>query len=626
MTLVENTTEGASADSKNVNDVKVPIVELKRVALDAADAVATKSAPETQTSKVDPARKFELEDHPIGEYPPIKVAVIGAGLSGITAGALLPVKVPGIDLTIYEKNTEVSGTWLENVYPGVRCDIPANVYQSTFSPKTQWTEEYARGEEIREYWQSVARKHNVYQYIKFRRQITKAEWSEDEAKWVLDVKDLETGDEGKERYDFVVTAIGHFNAWKFPDYPGINDFKGHLRHSSNWDPSYDPTGKKIAVIGNGASGIQIVPQLQKVAQHLDHYARSRTWIAGSFGGEGVRTPEPKYFTKEQLKAFEDPETYHQFRKELETKFFKRFGAQFKGSKQNETLKAEFLQLMAERLKERPEILDEIVPDFSPHCRRLTPGPGYLEALQKENVSFIRTPIERFTETGIRTTDGVERQVDAIICATGANVERAPPFSIIANGIDLKQAWRPDGLWGFPYSYLGVATPSFPNLLFLQGPNASGASGTIPHSAENQATYIAKLLRKAQHQGIKTIVPQKEAADDFVAYSDAFFPRTVLSQDCSSWANGRRPGARIHGLWPGSASHVNYVRRDPRWEDYEYTYKTPSGNRFAYFGNGWTRKELEEDADLTPYLKLPEQIDLRSYHEDWFEVYHSVAFL
>jgi len=543
-----------------------------------------------------------------------QVAVVGAGISGVTAGVLLPVKVPDIELQIFDKNADVGGTWYENIYPGVRCDIPANVYQSTFEPRTQWTEEYAQGAEIRDYWQGIARKYNVYQYLRLRRKIAGAEWDDETGTWTLSVENLESGEEYKVTVDAVITAIGRFNAWRIPDYPGISEYKGHLRHSSNWEPEFDPAGKTIAVIGNGASGIQIVPSLQKVAKHLDHYARSKTWIAGSFGGEGEgRTLEPKYFAAELLKSFEDPDTYHKWRKELESKFYKRFATIFKDTKENTKLREEFIKLMASRLQKKPELLDQLIPDFSPNCRRLTPGPGYLEAIAEDNVSFIRTPISHFTADSLVTIDGISRKVDAVICSTGANIDTKPPFPITAHGLSLADAWDPN-----PLTYLGVASPSFPNLLFLLGPHAAGHSGTVPNQIETQLTYISKLLRKVSSQGIKSFAPSQAATDEFVAYADSFFPKTVFSENCSSWANGGKPGSRIHGHWPGSASHLNFVRKDPRWEDWEWKIRSESGNRFAWFGNGWTEKEAKGEGDLTPYLKRPDQIDLRSYHEEWFE--------
>jgi cation diffusion facilitator CzcD-associated flavoprotein CzcO len=583
---------------------------------------------------------FKIRERPVDHHRELKVAVIGGGLSGITAGILLPKKVPNINLTIIEKNGDLGGTWLENAYPGVRCDVPAHVYQSTFEPNTQWSEVFAQGPEILAYWQGLAKKHDVFSKTRFNSKVTGAYWDETRSQWHVKINDTRTQQARDEYYDFVIPAIGHFNEWKLPEYPGIETFKGHLRHSSNWDPKFEPSGRRVAVIGNGASGVQVVPNLQPLVSHLDHYARSPTWIAGAFAGSLERQLEPTPYSAEQLESFQDPEKYHEFRKALETTFWRRYETQLKGTKESEQAISDFRDLMAKRLEAKPELLEQLVPDFSPHCRRLTPGPGYLEALTKDNVSFIRTPIERVTEDGIVTNDGVHRPVDAIICSTGANVDFAPPFPIVSGEVDLSRDWRPEGRYGFPYTYLGVGMPGFANLMFLHGkfsfdanslidghstnkryligPNASGASGTLTQAAETQVAYIAKVLRKVANQDIATITPQKQAADDFVEYCDAFFPRTVLSENCSSWANGGRPGGRIHGMWPGSAAHVTWVRREPRWEDFDYTY-VRTKNRFAWLGNGRRDRESDPDSDATPYLKVAGSVDLRDYHESWWDL-------
>ncbi|KAL3482110.1 hypothetical protein BJX99DRAFT_268504 [Aspergillus californicus] len=579
------------------------------------------STPPTQVNlKAENKPSFQIEEHPIDDVRPIKVGVIGAGLAGITAGVLLPVKLPGLDLRIYDKNADVGGTWFENTYPGVRCDIPAHVYQSGFEPNTQWTEEFAQGHEIRDYWQGIARKYDVYQYLRPQTKVEHAEWNGEKGKWKLTVRNLKEDTVYEEELDVVLNAIGHFNAWKLPDYPGINSFKGPLFHSSNWDHTVDLTGKRIALIGNGASGLQVLPSIQPIAAHVDHYARNRTWIADSFGTVGVRRLEPNTIPQERRDAFTaDADTYLEYRKSIESGYFSRFGAIFKDSPINADLREQWTKLMLSRISEKPDLADKIIPDFPPNCRRPTPGPGYLEALCKPNVDYIQTHIDHFTTDSIVTKDGTARQVDIVICSTGANVDHSPPFSILANGLDLKTAWQHTGHFGFPYNYLGVATPGFPNLLWIGGPNATGHGGSVPNSIENQITYIAKILRKVRSQGIKSITPSKSATDDFLEYSDSFFPRTVWTDNCSSWYNGGRPGARIHGLFPGSAAALNYLRRDPRWEDWEYGYVNESGNRFAYFGNGWTRREITPGSDLTPHLRKPGDVDLRTYLEGWVDV-------
>ncbi|KAF4773605.1 hypothetical protein HER10_EVM0002339 [Colletotrichum scovillei] len=564
---------------------------------------------------------FLIEEHPIDEHQSVRAIVVGAGISGITAAILLPAKVPNLDLVIYERNNDLGGVWHTNIYPGVRCDVPAHAYQATFAPSTDWTEAYATGSEIQSYWQDVADKYNVRKYIRFRHSVTSAEWSEEKARWIVKIQT----DDGvvTDEANFLITATGHFSDPKLPQYPGIDKFEGHLRHTSNWDPGFDPRGKRIAVIGNGASGLQVLPQLQKVAARVDHYARNKTWVAAPIGGEDLAD----YVAGNIEDARTDPERYLKFRKALEAKLFSRFGGIFKDGAQNAAAEDYIKELMRVRLGANSKLADEIVPEFPVGCRRLTPGPGYLEALTAENVNYITDRISEFTETGIRTVDDTLREVDAVICSTGHDITFSTQFPVVYKGLDLQKAWRPGGKPGFPDTYLGMLAPEVPNFITVLGPNATGPAGTLCHAVENQLTYVAKILRKFATQGLRTIAPTIAATRDFRAYTEAFFPRTVMSEYCSSWYNGGIKGGRIHGLWPGSAAHVDLVRKDPRWEDFEYTYQNAQGNRFGWLGNGWTKKDVAAahgdagvELDLTPWLEkgaLSGDLDLKSYHEKWW---------
>ncbi|KAL1591671.1 hypothetical protein SLS60_011669 [Paraconiothyrium brasiliense] len=343
---------------------------------------------------------LELEEHPVDEVRRLRVAVVGAGISGITAGIFLPAKVPNIDLVIYERNNDIGGTWHTNIYPGVRCDVPAHAYQATYEASDQWSTAYAEGAEIKAYWKRIVEKYDlVTKYIKLNSRVDKAEWSEEQGKWLVTV----TANEEKfvDAVDFLVTATGHFADPRLPEYPGIDEYEGHMRHSSNWDPDFHPNGKRIAVIGNGASGLQVVPQLQKVAARVDHYARNKTWVAAPIGGENLA----QFVADNIERARTSPEEYLEFRKELEIQLFSRFGGIFKNGAKSKDAKDAITKLMKERLGDRTDLLDSILPDFAPNCRRLTPGPGYLEALTADNVDYVTVPIERFTRTGIQTVDG-----------------------------------------------------------------------------------------------------------------------------------------------------------------------------------------------------------------------------
>lgn len=526
---------------------------------------------DAQTTYYPHPTPFTLSERPIDAYRQLKVAVVGAGLSGVSAAALLPVKVPRIRLTVFEKNADVGGTWLENAYPGVRCDIPAHVYQSSFEPNTQWSEEYAQGAEIRAYWQRVARKYGVYERLRLRTKVTGSYWEERRAQWRLEIEDA-GGERETLYFDFVVHAIGRFNSWRLPEYPGMEKFEGPLFHSSNYDQSFDHRGKAVATIGNGASGIQITPALQKECKRVDHYVRSPTWVAGAFTPWLKARQEGPMLIPELIKEeFKNEDVYLTYRKKLEGGFYRVYAGQIAESDASKAIPAKLTALMKERLGggEKPPLIDELLPDFPPNCRRLTPGPGYLESLLRDNVELIRTPISHFTEDGIVTQDGTHRKVDAIICSTGANTNCAPPVPIVSGDIDLSRDWKPiekqpDSKFGFPYSYFGVGVPGFPNMSFILGPNPAGPTGTLVNAAETQIAYIAKMLRKISTQGIRTMAPSKAAADDFVEYCDAFFPRTNLTRKCSSWSNSGIPGSRIHGHWPGSAAHLTEVRREPRY--------------------------------------------------------------
>jgi cation diffusion facilitator CzcD-associated flavoprotein CzcO len=244
------------------------------------------------------------------------------------------------------------------------------VYQSTFSPNTQWQEEYATGPEIRRYWQSVARKYDLYSKIRFRTKVLGAYWQPQDAQWRLKTEDLETGQLSDETFDFVVTCIGHFNKWKIPAYPGIDKYKGILMHSSGWKPGFDPAGKRIATIGNGASGIQVTTEVRKTALHVDHYARSRTWIAGSFQPNAKERQDTPMYIDENLKEkFEkDPQAYLKYRKTLESTFWRAFGAQIADSEETQKTRDNFIELMRKRLGDDPSLLEKLVPDFPPHCK------------------------------------------------------------------------------------------------------------------------------------------------------------------------------------------------------------------------------------------------------------------
>ena len=220
-----------------------------------------------------------LFDRPIDENRRMKVICIGAGYSGILTAIRFPQRIPNLDLVIYEKNEDIGGTWYENRYPGIACDIPAHVYQFTFASNPSWSRFYAPGGEIQQYLKDVAWKYDVERYVRLRRRFEKAVWDEEAQLWRVTIRNLETDETFVDTCNVLLRGTGILNAWKWPDIPGIHDFKGPYMHSAKWDESFDWTNKTVALIGAGSSGIQLLPQIQPKAKKVVHFMKGKTWIS-----------------------------------------------------------------------------------------------------------------------------------------------------------------------------------------------------------------------------------------------------------------------------------------------------------------------------------------------------------
>ena len=529
---------------------------------------------------------------------------------GICAAIQFPKYVPNLELAIYEKNADVGGTWFENRYPGCACDIPAHSYQFSFESSIEWSQFYATQSEILKYWQGVTDKYGCRKYMKFQHEVVEARWNEETSKWHVKVHNMETKEIFEDIGDVFMTGSGVLNKWKWPDIPGLHDFKGPLLHSANWDTNFDARGKNIAVLGAGSSGIQIVPTLLPHVTHMDHYVRGRTWISATFGADLVRerkdgadgnftyTPEEKELWRN------NPEEYVKYRKALEVGMQGGYAVTHTGTKEHVGAWNAFGEDMRKRLAKKPEIAEHLVPDFPPLCKRLTPGPGYLEALCDEKVDVVNTQIERVDEKGIITKDGKRRDVDAIVCATGFDTSFQGRIPIIGrNGRNLQDRWR-----GRPETYLSLAVDEFPNFFQSLGPNAGLGNGNLLIIVEAIAHYVGQVLAKLSRGNVKSVEPKKEVVENFTNYCDAYFKRTVFSAECGSWYKSSPPGAspeerkkgRVTALWPGSSIHAVKTLEKVRWED--YVLKEADGNPFGWFGDGWTVAERTDDLEgLSWYL-------------------------
>ncbi|KAJ4190494.1 hypothetical protein NW767_011320 [Fusarium falciforme] len=557
-----------------------------------------------------------LKPRVVENFRPISVIIIGAGFSGIYCGIRIPERLRNVKLTIYEKNSGIGGTWYENRYPGCACDIPSHSYQYTFAPNPNWSQSHAPAPEILQYLESVTKRYSVDRFIKTSHKVLDAIWDEKASQWHVTVKNLQTGETLEDRADVVISARGTLNERSWPDVLGLQDMKIPVMHSASWDESVNFENKRIGIIGGGSSAIQIIPKLQKLpGTKLSCFVRSKTWIAKPIGESVMKSLgiDHEVFSPEQRKKFAtDPEYYLNFRTAIERDGNSAHSLTMKDSQMQKLAREDLIALMRKKLESKPHIFESLLPDFGVTCRRLTPGPGYLEALTEDNVEFINTPITRATETGLVLQSSEEKKLDILVCATGFQTSAPPPFPVIGkNGQTMQQRFEP-----YAETYLSLATDGFPNYFMMLGPNAAIGTGPLTTMIERTGDYIVKCIRKLQKEGISSMEPKAARVKDFSKIIDEYFKGTVYLDRCSSWYknNGGR-GDRITGVWPGSALHAMETLRSPRWEDFDYVYREDSagneGNRLAWLGDGWSAAQVDPGEGELAHFLQPELIDIPS---------------
>lgn len=309
-------------------------------------------------------------------------------------------------------------------------------------------------------------------------------------------------------------------------------------------------------------------------------------------------PKDLEFSSEKRKEFvEDPKKLYEFRKIIETDVNTIHDVTFQGSEMQKGAMDAFRRMMKERLAKKPEIADILTPSFAVGCRRLTPGPGYLEALVEDNVEFVSEKIASINQQGIILETGREVEVDVLVCATGFNTSFRPPFELRGeHGISLQEQFAP-----FPKAYLSVATSNFPNFFMMLGPNSAIGTGSLTMMIESMGDYITKCIRKLQKEDYVSMTVKQSRVEDFSDYCHEYFKGTVYMDECNSWyrtEDGK--GARITALWPGSTLHCIEALRAPRWEDFEFESKTE--NKLAWLGNGWSSTQIGDGGDPAWYVK------------------------
>ncbi|KXJ91657.1 hypothetical protein Micbo1qcDRAFT_233085 [Microdochium bolleyi] len=514
----------------------------------------------------------------------LRIAIIGAGASGLIFAYKLRKHLKDhVDFVIYEKNPDLGGTWYENRYPGCACDVPSHVYQFPFAPNPSWSQFYASSTEIHSYFKHVAQHYGLEQFVRYGSEVVSARWADAAATWALEI----AGEPGSLEYDVLVNAGGILNNPHQPGIEGYDTFAGPRLHTAAWDAGVDLAGKRVAVIGAGASAVQLLPKIAPLAGHVDVYIRTPSWITPPVAAPpDAKSANHEYSPEEQEGFRWNDSAYLAKRKEMEDHFNGSFAMFRRGSAQQVELRAQ-LEARMKTLIADPALREMLIPKFEVGCRRINPGEPYLAALQEPTVQPVFEPIERITPRGVvvkraggREGEGgsrEERPADVIIAATGFNTSFRPRFPIIGRGgVNLQDEWARE-----PVSYMGTGVAGYPNYLMFLGPNTPIANGSVMGTLDATSDYFIRLLRKMIRQKVVSFDVRRDAQHDFDVHTQEFMKQMVWTGACRSWYKSNETG-RISAIWPGSTLHYMQTLAEDRWEDYEWTH---SQERFSYWAGG-----------------------------------------
>ena len=478
------------------------------------------------------------------------VVIIGSGFAGIGMGVQL--KRAGFDsFVILERGPEVGGTWRSNTYPGCACDVPSHLYSFSYEKNPDWSRMYPTQVEIWNYLKAVAAKHGLRESMRFNSEVREAVFDPGENRWRVTTA---AGEVLAPR--ILISCMGGLSRPQRPAIAGLDRFAGPAFHSSEWDHTVDFAGKRVGVIGTGASAIQFVPRIVPHAARLHLFQRTPPWVL----------PKPD----RPIKGWERaafrwlPGYMWGFRNWL---YWRQeiFGIGY-------TLKPEYLKFaegIALRYLKRavpdPGVRAKLTPQYRIGCKRVLLSNDYLQSLAQPNVDVVTERVTEVRERSVVTADGVERDVDVLVYGTGfRTLDFTSPVRFVGpEGVDLAEVWR-----SRPRAYFGVATAGFPNLFFITGPNSRVANNSIVFMIEAQIRYVVACLRHLRATGARTMGVRQESQDAFNLALAARARRTVFATGCKSWYLDEKGESPV--LWPGFSSEYWWRARRPRTSDFVVT--------------------------------------------------------
>jgi cation diffusion facilitator CzcD-associated flavoprotein CzcO len=492
------------------------------------------------------------------ETPHIRVAIVGSGFAGL--GMAIRLKQRGMhDFVVLERAGDIGGTWRDNTYPGCQCDVPSHLYSFSFAPNPHWTRTYSTQPEIQAYLQSTAREYGVVPHVRLHSELLEAAWDENTRRWRL------TTAAGELTADVTVLGVGALSEPRMPDIPGLDTFEGAAFHSATWDHDRDLTGRRVAVIGTGASAIQFVPESQPRVERLHVFQRTAPWIM-------PHTDRPVTMTERRIFR-----AVPALQRAIRSAVWAGREVLVLGFTRRASLMRLPEKLARRHLRDQvadPELRARLTPEYTLGCKRILVSNRWYPALTQPNVEVVTDRVAEVRPHSVVTADGVEREVDTIIAGTGFLVTEFPNGERVRgrDGRTLAAAWG-----GSMQAYLGTTITGFPNLFTLVGPNTGLGHSSMVYMIESQIAYVMDALGVMDREGVveADVRPAVQAA--YNAEIQGRMRATVWSSGgCASWyldASGRNTV-----LWPDFT--FSFRRRTRRFQpgDYRLVHREGAGAR------------------------------------------------
>ncbi len=476
---------------------------------------------------------------------PLRFAVIGAGMSGILSAVKL-AEAGYTDFTVYEKAHRVGGTWRENTYPGLACDVPSHLYSYSFALTPHWTHRFSPGAEIQAYFEGVAAEHRLEERTRFGDEVVGCELVD--GCW-----HLSTAAGHHDVVDVVIAATGVLHHPRMPDIEGVGSFSGPEFHSARFDHTADLDGRRVGIIGTGSTAVQMTGALVDRVRRLSLFQRTAQWV--------MPIDNPPYTDEERAGFRDHPERLAEAHQQLSELFGIFARAVVDADSPELHLIEEACRANLDTVRD-PELREKLRPDHRAACKRLVISPDFYEAVQHPHAELVTERIERIEPDGVRTADGRLHELDVLIHATGFHADAfMRPMQVTGRGgATLAEAWADR-----PSAYLSISIPGFPNFFMLNGPNGPVGNFSLIEVAELQFSYILRLVDRIRTDGHREICARPEALERFEADRLEASRRTVWVTGCHSWYLDDRG---VPMVWPWSFQRFREVMAEPDPSAYE----------------------------------------------------------